>query len=48
MEIRVENVGKGFVVIPLEEYERLKTIERDAHELWEQRIKNILEGANKR
>ena len=48
MEIKIGNVEKGFVVIPLEEYERLKTIEKEAHELWEQRIKNILEGGNKR
>ena len=48
MEIRIENVEKGFVVISLEEYERLKMIEKEAHELWEQKIKNILEGVNKR
>ena len=47
MEIRIEKAEKGFVIISLEEYERLKTIEREAHELWEQKIKNILEGAKK-
>ena len=46
MEIKIENVGKGFVVISLEEYERLKEIERDAHEMWEQKIKNILKGTD--
>jgi len=44
MEIKIGNVEKGFVIISLEEYERLKTIEKEAHEMWEQRIKNILEG----
>ena len=48
MEIKIENVTKGFVVISLAEYERLKEIERDAHEMWEQNIKNILKGIDKK
>ena len=41
LEIEIEN---GFVVLPLTEYERLKEIERDSNELWEQHIRDILKG----
>ena len=44
MEIKFTD---GFVVLPLAEYERLKEIEREAHELWEQKIKNILKRGEK-
>ena len=44
MEIKIND---GFVVLPLEEYLRLKEIEKDAHELWEKKIRNILKGDKK-
>ena len=44
MEIKIDD---GFVVLPLEEYLRLKEIEKDAHEMWEEKIRNILKGDKK-
>ena len=44
MEIKIND---GFVVLPLEEYLRLKEIEKDAHEMWEEKIRNILKGDKK-
>ena len=41
MEIKLE---EGFVVLSLAEYERLKKIEKEAHELWRKKIKDILKG----
>ena len=41
MEIKLED---GFVVLSLAEYERLKEIEKEAHELWNEKIHNILKG----
>ena len=38
MEIKIND---GFVVLPLEEYLRLKEIERDAHEMWEEKIRKV-------
>ena len=44
MEIKFTAHDNGFVVLPLEEYNRLKKIEEDAKELWEEKIRNILRG----
>ena len=44
MEIKFIAHDNGFVVLPLEEYNRLKKIEEDAKELWEEKIRNILKG----
>ena len=41
MEIKIND---GFVVLPLAEYNRLKEIEQKAHEMWEEKIRNILKG----
>ena len=41
MNIEIE---KGFVVISLAEYERLKEIERECEKLWKEHIKHILKG----
>ena len=43
MKIELE-LDNGFVVLPLAEYERLKKIEEEAHELWRKKIANILKG----
>ena len=43
MKIELE-LDNGFVVLPLAEYERLKKIEQEAHELWCKKIANILKG----
>ena len=43
MEIKLE-LDNGFVILPLAEYERLKKIEEEAHELWRKKIANILKG----
>lgn len=47
MEIKFTACDNGFVVLPLEEYNRLKKIEEDAKELWEEKIRNILKGDKK-
>lgn len=47
MEIKFITNDNGFVVLPLEEYNRLKKIEEDAKELWEEKIRNILKGDKK-
>lgn len=44
MEIKIND---GFVILPLEEYNRLKQIEHEAHEIWEEKIRNILKGDRK-
>ena len=44
MEFSIKNVEKGFVVIPLEEYLRLKEVEKYAHELGREKIQRILKG----
>ena len=44
MEIKLTTPNDGFVVITLAEYERLKNAEREAHKLWEEKIKRILKG----
>lgn len=44
MEIKFTVHDNGFVVLPLEEYNCLKKIEKDAKELWEEKIRNILKG----
>lgn len=44
MEIKFTAPDNGFVVLPLEEYNRLKKIEEDVKELWEEKIRNILKG----
>lgn len=44
MEIKIND---GFVVLPLTEYNRLKQIEQEAHEMWEEKIHNILKGDRK-
>lgn len=41
MNIEIE---KGFVVISLEEYNRLKEAEQLSKELWREHIKHILKG----
>ena len=41
MTIEIE---KGFVVINLEEYDRLKEAAQLGKDLWEEHIKNILKG----
>ena len=42
MEIKFTVPNDVFVVITLEEYVRLKEIEKEAHELYEEKIKRIL------
>lgn len=44
MEFSIKNVGQGFVVISLEEYLRLKEIEKYADELRREKIQRILKG----
>ena len=44
MEIKFTTPNDGFVVLTLAEYERLKEIEKEAHELYEEKIKRILKG----
>ena len=44
MEIKITNVENGFVVIPLEEYLRLKNIEEIADTLHREKIQKILKG----
>lgn len=44
MEITITNPKDGFVILSLAEYERLKEIEKDAHKMWEEKIRNILKG----
>jgi len=44
MEIKFTTNDNGFVVLSLEEYNRLKKIEEDAKKLWEEKIRNILKG----
>ena len=44
MEIKFTAPNDGFVVITLTEYERLKEIEKEAHKLYEEKIKHILKG----
>ena len=44
MEIKIND---GFVILPLEEYNRLKKIEEKAHKMWEEKIRNILKGDKK-
>ena len=44
MEIKFTAQDNGFVVLPLEEYNRLKKIEKDAKKLWEEKRKNLLKG----
>ena len=41
MNIEIE---KGFVVVSLAEYERLKEAERLSKELWEEHIRHLLRG----
>lgn len=45
MEIKFTVPNDGFVVISLAEYERLKELEKTAHELYEEKIKRILKGS---
>lgn len=42
MKIEIDTHEKGFVIISLEEYQRLKEIEEEAHQLWEEKIQHIL------
>ena len=35
-------ISNEFVIISLEEYQRLKEIEEEAHQLWEEKIQHIL------
>ncbi len=44
MEIKFTAPNDGFVVISLAEYERLKEVEKEAHKLWEEKIRRILKG----
>ena len=44
MEIKFTAQDNGFVILSLEEYNRLKKIEEDAERLWEEKIRNILRG----
>jgi hypothetical protein len=44
MEIKFITNDNGFVVLPLEEYNRLKKVEKDAKKLWEEKRKNLLKG----
>lgn len=44
MEIKIND---GFVILPLAEYNRLKQIEQEAHKIWEEKIRSILEGDRK-
>jgi len=43
MTITIENCAQGVVIIPLEEYTRLKKTEEYAKKLHEQYIKSMLE-----
>ena len=45
MEIKFTAPNDGFVVISLAEYARLKEIEKEAHELYEEKIKRLLKGS---
>ena len=42
MEIKFTAPDDGFVVISLTEYARLKQIEKEAHKLYEEKIRYIL------
>ena len=42
MKIEFESKNDGFVVITLDEYNRVKDVEKRAHELLEKHIKDIL------
>ena len=46
MKIEFENKNDGFVVLTLSEYNRLKELEKQAHELWGEHIRNILKENN--
>lgn len=44
MKIELESKNDGFVVLTLNEYNHLKELADQAHELWEEHMRNLLKG----
>ena len=42
MKIEINLPEEGFVIIPLEEYLKLKKIEEESKQLWQEKIQHIL------
>lgn len=42
MKIEIDTHEEGFVVIPLEEYLKLKKAEEENKQLWQEKIQHIL------
>lgn len=44
MKIEIESKNDGFVILTLNEYNYLKELADQAHELWEEHMRNLLKG----